>query len=221
MKLTTISQKIKNACPNLRLGCIESTISIKTENETLWKAIDTKLAALQRTLVTAQISKISTIAASKKGYKALGKDPSRYRLSAEALLRRVVKKKGLYKINNVVDLLNLVSISTGFSIGGYDVDKIEGNIIFGVGEENEPYQAIGRGKLNIQSLPVFRDDISAFGSPTSDSQRTMVTEKTKRFLMLVIDFDKDEELEEAMTLSVELLKKYAKATEIEQQIIGS
>jgi DNA/RNA-binding domain of Phe-tRNA-synthetase-like protein len=136
-------------------------------------------------------------------------------LSAEALLRRVVQGKGLYRVNNVVDLLNLVSVSTGFSIGGYDAEKIAGEVVFGIGRENEPYEGIGRGELNIESLPAFRDNLGAFGTPTSDSVRTSVTWNTKRFLMIIIDFGALPELEDATELAVNLLKKYAGATNME------
>jgi DNA/RNA-binding domain of Phe-tRNA-synthetase-like protein len=168
---------------------------------------------------TAAISKIPTIAATRKGYKALGKDPARYRPSAEALLRRVVKGKGLYKINNVVDLLNLVSISTGFSIGGYDADKIEGDVELSVGEVNEPYEGIGRGILNIEGLATFRDKKDAFGTPTSDSVRTSVTDDTTRFLMVFLDYGGLDELEKAIELGVDFLKRFGNASGIEIEII--
>jgi DNA/RNA-binding domain of Phe-tRNA-synthetase-like protein len=136
-------------------------------------------------------------------------------LSAEALLRRTVQGKELYRVNNVVDLLNLVSVSTGFSIGGYDAGKIDGAVVFGIGHADEPYEGIGRGKLNIESLPVFRDNLGAFGSPTSDSVRTSVTLETKRFLMIIIDFGALPELEQATEMAVKLLKNYAKADNFE------
>jgi len=140
-------------------------------------------------------------------------------LSSEALLRRIVKGSDLYYINNVVDQLNLVSISTGYSIGGYDADKIEGNVEFGIGRLNEPYIGIGRGELNIEGLPVFRDLKGAFGTPTSDSERTMVTEKTKKFLMVIIGFGANEKLNEASKMAVSLLKEFAGADKIEMNII--
>jgi DNA/RNA-binding domain of Phe-tRNA-synthetase-like protein len=133
-------------------------------------------------------------------------------LSAEALLRRVIYRNEIYQINNVVDLLNLVSISTGFSIGGYDAGKIVGDIIYGIGEPNEPYTGIGRGELNIEGMPVFRDSVGAFGTPTSDSERTSVTSETKRFLMIIIDYAASAQLAEATALARELLVKYARAT---------
>ncbi|MFK7950175.1 MAG: B3/4 domain-containing protein [Saprospiraceae bacterium] len=213
-----ITDKIKSKCPNFRLGVISCSVQISDNNDDLWSEINTKIAELEK-MQTTDIAKIPTITATRKAYKAFGKDPSRYRPSSEALLRRIVKGKGLYKINNVVDLLNLVSISTGYSIGGFDADKIEGEISVGVGEANEPYEGIGRGTLNIEGLPILRDDKSGFGTPTSDSVRTCVTSSTKRFLMAILDFDGLEELAEAMDLAVDLLERFGDASEIERKII--
>lgn len=213
-----ISENIKSKCPYLRLGVITCSVQISDNRSDLWSEIDAKISELEN-METTEVSKLSTIAATRKAYKALGKDPARYRPSAEALLRRVVKGKGLYKINNVVDLLNLVSISTGFSIGGYDAEKIEGEVTLGVGEAEEPYEGIGRGNLNIEFLPTFRDDKNAFGTPTSDSVRTSVTANTKRFQMIILDFEGLESLKEAMDLSVELLRKFGNAEDIEENIV--
>ncbi|MBT6006902.1 MAG: hypothetical protein HOG79_14380, partial [Prolixibacteraceae bacterium] len=138
MQNITISLELKNKVPGLELSCIECDVQFQQKNEVLWSEIQQKIVEISANIKIEQISKISTISASRKAYKACGKDPARYRLSAEALLRRVIKRKELYQVNNVVDLLNLVSISTGFSIGGYDVEKINGDVVFGIGEKEEP-----------------------------------------------------------------------------------
>ncbi len=214
-----ISNNLAKKIPGIKLSCIECDVRIEEKNEMLWGEIQNKIVELGANLKVEDISKIPTISESRKAYKACGKDPARYRLSAEALLRRVLKRNEIYQINNVVDLLNLVSISTGFSIGGYDADKIEGDIIFGIGDNNEPYSAIGRGELNIEFLPLFRDGKGAFGTPTSDSERTSVSVQTKRFLMIIIDFSSSLQLNEATNLAMDLLEKYANATNIEMKII--
>lgn len=220
MVTVSISEELKIRIPFLSLSCIECDVKPEEFNEELWRQIEQRTGELSANLKMEQISRLPAISASRQGYKNCGKDPARYRLSAEALLRRTVQGKGLYRVNNVVDLLNLVSISTGFSIGGYDAGKIEGKAIFGIGRENEPYEGIGRGELNIESLPVFRDELGAFGTPTSDSVRTSVSLETQRFLMIIIDFDAAEkQLEEATELAVNLLKKYAGATNIEMKNI--
>lgn len=210
-----ISEEIRNRVPELTLSCIECDVLVQEENEVLWAETEEKMKKLAASLKVEDISRLPAISASRRGYKACGKDPARYRLSAEALLRRVVQGKGLFRVNNVVDLLNLVSISTGFSIGGYDAGKTDGDVIFGIGRENEPYEGIGRGELNIESLPVFRDNLGAFGSPTSDSVRTCVTMETTRFLMIIIDFGAPNELKMATDLAMNLLIKYAQASDFE------
>ncbi|MDP2889172.1 MAG: phenylalanine--tRNA ligase beta subunit-related protein [Bacteroidota bacterium] len=209
-----ISEKLKSLCPKLRLSCIEADVIVAESFIELTSEINFRISKIKQTLVIEDISKIPVIAASRKAYKACGKDPARYRLSAEALLRRSVSGKDLYQINNVVDQLNLVSITSGFSIGGYDAAKIQGDISFGIGLADEPYQGIGRGELNIEGLPVFRDSLGAFGTPTSDSQRTEVTGQTSRFLMILIDFGGDDQLETAKQIAIGLLKKYCRATNI-------
>ena len=209
-----ISAELKNRCPKLRLGCIGANVVVASSGEGLLAEIRGSLTIIQQSLIIEDISKIPAIEASRKAYKACGKDPARYRLSAEALLRRVVSGKGLYQINNVVDQLNLVSMTSGFSIGGYDADAIQGTISFGIGQPDEPYAGIGRGELNIENLPVFRDQLGAFGTPTSDSQRTEVSSETSNFLMILIDFGGFDQLETTKEMAIRFLKEYCQATNI-------
>jgi DNA/RNA-binding domain of Phe-tRNA-synthetase-like protein len=220
MTPVSVSDELLIRIPGLVLSCIECDVLVKEGDEDLWGTINNKTEALALNLAVEDISSLPAIAASRKGYRACGKDPARYRLSAEALLRRTVQGKGLYRVNNVVDVLNLVSISSGFSIGGYDSDKIAGGIVFGIGASTEPYQGIGRGELNIESLPVFRDDAGAFGTPTSDSVRTSVASSTSRFLMIIISFGPSDLLENATSFAIQLLEKHASAKNVETRIIG-
>lgn len=215
-----ISPELKSRCPKLRLGCIEANVLVNSAGEGLFSEIRERLERIQQSLKIEDIARIPAVEASRKAYRACGKDPARYRLSAEALLRRVILGKALYQINNVVDQLNLVSVTGGFSIGGYDAGKIKGNIVFGMGLADEPYEGIGRGVLNIENLPVFRDDAGAFGTPTSDSKRTEVTRETNDFLMIIIDFGADDQLETSMQLAVRLLNDHCSASSIREFDIG-
>ena len=217
----TIHDDLAQIIPKLRLGCIQCEVHIAPSDEKIFSLSKSIVADVRSELSIETVSQKPTILSTKEAYRALGKDPSRYRPSAEALTRRVVNGKDLYQVNNIVDLLNLVSLESGFSIGGYDAEKIEGAITFGIGKENEPYQAIGRGDLNIAYLPLFRDEIGAFGSPTSDSLRTMVTDKTAVFLMIIIDFDHHENLQKSMDRSIDLLKIYGNATGFENKIVDT
>lgn len=220
MQLLSLSDDLIAKVPDIQLSCIECNVEVSAKNEELWSEILQKIEALKSSFKVDDISKLPAIAASRNAYRACGKDPARYRLSAEALLRRIVNRGEIYQINNVVDLLNLVSVSTGFSIGGYDSEKIYGAIEFGIGKMNELYTGIGRGELNIENIPVFRDKMGAFGTPTSDSERTSVTMKTKRFLMIIIDYSSDGKLVEATDMAVKLLEKYAGAKNLECKLAG-
>jgi DNA/RNA-binding domain of Phe-tRNA-synthetase-like protein len=215
MQEIIISHAVKTLLPELVLGCIECNVVIAEELIELWSQIETVCSTFKESCELAEVGSHPAIKASRMAYRLCGKDPARYRLSSEALMRRAVKGYPLYHINNVVDLVNLISLESGMSIGGYDAEKVSGNVIFDIGRKDEPYEAIGRGEMNIEFLPVFRDLISAFGSPTSDSVRTSVTTGTRRFLMIVVGFSGEANTRQTVEQSIDLLKKYADAENFE------
>ncbi|WP_042273148.1 B3/B4 domain-containing protein [[Clostridium] dakarense] len=214
-----ISDKLKEKCPKVAIGCIEANVDVYDGCDKLWKLIDNKCSTIKETITQSDILKIKNIEASRKAYKSLGKDPSRYRLSSESLVKRVVKDMGLYKVNNVVDINNLISLKSFCSVGTYDLDKVSGVICFNVGGKEERYDGIGRGSINIENLPVFEDEKGKFGSTTSDSVRAMITKDTKHILMNIISFNEDEELNDYIDYGIELLKKYSNATILDSKII--
>ena len=214
-----IGPEIASKCPGLVLGCVSCSVVLAPSGPELLQLMDDRAEELADTLPVDQISSLDIIRATREAYKKTGKKPGRYRPSAEALLRRVVSGKGLYRINNVVDLLNYLSITTHFSIGGFDMDRIEGDPVLGVGREGEPYEAIARGQLNIDGLPVLRDRLGAFGTPTSDSERTGVRPGTSRFLMVIYNFGNQPGLEGACREAIELLGRYASAGEREWWLV--
>ena len=219
MRTISIDEKLRKACPDIYLSCIFCSVTVQENQADLWQLIDAKSRKIQEDLTIEEIRYNPDIAAAREAYKACGKDPARYRLSAEALLRRVVSGKGLYQINNVVDLLNLVSISTGFSIGGYDEDKIVGDVVMGIGRPDEPYNGLGKGELNIEGMPVFRDQKGAFGTSTSDSERTGVSENTQRFLMVIVSYQSSEKLEEATQMAMNYLSDFAGGKAFETVVV--
>jgi DNA/RNA-binding domain of Phe-tRNA-synthetase-like protein len=155
----------------------------------------------------------------KAAYKALGKDPARYRGSAEALLRRIIAGKGLPRINAVVDIINLVSVESRLPIGLYDLAHVSGGIVFRAGRAGETYKGIGKYDLNLEALPVFCDALGPHGSPTSDSERTMVTSETKHVLAIIISFGGKEGLDRVMQRMTELFAAYASSRHTEAQIL--
>ena len=159
---------------------------------------------------TDSIKDMVTIHATREAYKKCGKDPSRYRPSGEALCRRILRGISLYQIDTLVDLINLVSIRYGYSIGGFDADKIQGDtLVLGIGKSGEPYEGIGRGELNIEGMPVYRDAMGGIGTPTSDNERTKLEAGTTHLLTIINGYSGKEGLQEAADYMLELLKEFA------------
>ena len=204
------SDTIKQTCPEFTAGLICAQVKNSLYNESLWKEIEEEITQIRQEYPLETINKRETILATRKVYKNLGKDLNRYRPSAEALCRRLTKGMELYHISTLVDLINLVSIRTGYSIGGFDAGKIEGDFLtLGVGKENELFHAIGRGILNIENLPVYRDATGPIGTPTSDHERTKMDVGTTHILAIVNGYNGKEGLKEAAEMIQSLLKDYA------------
>ncbi len=210
----SISEDVLKVCPEFSMAAIECKVKNSTYSKDLWQEIDNFTSHFTQNYKMEDIKNRPAIEATRMVYKKLGKDPNRYRPSGEALCRRLLKGQGLYQIDTLVDLINLVSLKTGYSIGGFDADKIEGNLELGVGKQNEPFEAIGRGTMNIEGLPVYRDSIGGIGNPSSDEERTKISAETTHLLLLINGYSGMEGLSEAVEYSINLLKKYAQAYEI-------
>jgi DNA/RNA-binding domain of Phe-tRNA-synthetase-like protein len=215
----SIHPALKALVPNLALGCISARVSVEKHNAALWWEINQHLAHLSATIKPEQISTVPQIATMRQAYKALGKDPSRYRGSAEALLRRVLSGKGLYQINSAVDINNLVSLESLNPAGTYDLEKITPPIELRVGAAGESYKGIGKDLINIESLPVFADAAGPFGSPTSDSERAMVRLETRRVVMVVFSFTGPQGLEQWVSRASELLQQYCGGEGIKTSVV--
>ena len=216
---------ILHHCPAFRVGVVTAKVAAGRSPSTLIDEMNREADRLIQTCSLPAIKEIPAIAATRSCYKRTGKDPNRYRPSAEQLSRRVVRGLGLYYINTLVDIGNLLSLRTGYSIGVFDRDKVSSDIVFGVGYADEPFVGIGRGELNIEGLPVYRDENDAFATPTSDHERTSVDDITKNTLIFINDFGVDRThsdcLEEAVAEAVRLLKLYAGASDISTQIVSA
>jgi DNA/RNA-binding domain of Phe-tRNA-synthetase-like protein len=215
----SIHAALRALAPDLALGCILASVVVEKHNEALWREIDLHLTHLIATSKSEQITTVPQIAAMRSAYKALGKDPSRYRGSAEALLRRVLSGKGLYQINSVVDINNLTSLESLNPAGTYDLEKINPPIELRIGAAGENYKGIGKDLINIESLPVFADSAGPFGSPTSDSERAMVRLETRKVLTVVFSFTGPQGLEHWLSRASELLRGYCSGEEIETSLV--
>ena len=125
----------------------------------------------------------------------------------------MLKGKKLYQIDTLVDLINLASIAYGYSIGGFDADKFQGDTLtLGVGKSGEPYEGIGRGLINIEGLPVYRDSKGGVGTPTSDNERTKIGLGTTHLVVLINGYDGDEKrVRENAEYIQQLIRKYCQS----------
>ena len=216
----TLSEDILAACPDLHVLAIACRVRNTESDIRLWDEIAQEEETVRQTMKLEEVNKWLPIRATRQAYKKLGKDPNRYRPSAEALRRRILRGLPLYRIDTLVDLINLVSIRSGYSIGGFDAMKIQGDrLVLGVGREGEVYRGIGRGELNIAGLPVYRDDIGGIGTPTSDEERTKIDMETTSLLMIINGYSGENGLMEAGRYAAERLRKYNEASDMEAMLI--
>ena len=208
-----VSNEIEQICPEFVGACLEAEVVNSPYNEALWAEIEQLVEKFRGELTTESLKELTSISATRRVYRACGKDPSRYRPASEALIRRMLQGKELYQRDTLVDLINLASIAYGYSIGGFDADKFVGDTLtLGIGREGELYEGIGRGNINIHGLPVYRDAQGGVGTPTSDNERTKMTSETTHLLVLINGYDGNEQrVKENAAYIQALLRKYAQS----------
>ncbi len=212
-----VSNEIESVCPQFTGAAVEARVVNTPRSEGLWAEIDALCENYKQQFDTTSIKQLPGVEATRRVYRACGKDPSRYRPSSEALIRRVVQGKNLYQIDTLVDLINLASMKFGYSIGGFDADKFEGDTLtLGVGKKDEPYEGIGRGILNIEGMPVYRDSKGGVGTPTSDNERTKIELSTTHLFVIVNGYDGNRETVNANARYIkDLLERFAEGKDIQ------
>ena len=188
MKIS-ISDEIKTLCMGTALGVLHYKVTVEPSTVKLLDIFDSTIAKLSDEYTLDAIVQNPHIAATRQAYKALGKSPHEYRNAAEAMLRRVIKNLGLYHINNVVEDNNLISISSGYSIGSYDLGELKGEVELRRAEDGAHYDGIGKSNVNIEHLPVLYDDLGPFGNPSSDSRRAMIQNGKRDIVSILYSFD--------------------------------
>jgi len=216
----TIDEELKKKCPRTALGVVSAHVRTSDSPDPLIEEMKLSESEILKLPDPRSVLESSKISATRSGYKALGKDPARYRGSAEALLRRLISGKGFPHINSVVDVINLVSVETRLSIGLYDLAYVKGGVIFRAGKSGETYKGIGKYDLNLEGLPVFCDAEGPHGSPTSDSERTMVTPATVHVVAIIVSFGGAEGLEIICQRLSALLQQYAEGKEIISSLVS-
>jgi DNA/RNA-binding domain of Phe-tRNA-synthetase-like protein len=215
----TIDPEVKKKCPRAALACLTSSVEVGASPVPLLGEMNQRELEIQELPFPRGVLESPQVEAVRKAYKSLGKDPARYRGSAEALLRRIVAGKGFPQINAVVDVINLVSVESRLPVGLYDLAHVTGEVVFRTGRAGETYKGIGKYDLNLEGLPLFADAVGPHGSATSDSERTMVTAGTKSVLAIIVSFAGSENLDRWTQRMSTLLTEYASGKDLTVRIV--
>jgi len=212
-----IDKSIKEKIDGFSVATLEFSVKVE-KNKYLDQLIDKTENEISNKYTIKDVIKIPNILKARNAYKAFGKDPSRYRLAVESLYRRLSKGNKLYRINNLVDLGNILSIKSVKSIAVLDKDKISGDILVRLGTSSDDYEGIGRGRINIEKIPLYEEDIGPFESTKSDNERTMNTKSTKNVLILIISFNGDTEFEQDIETAKKLYKDYCNIKDFKVEV---
>jgi DNA/RNA-binding domain of Phe-tRNA-synthetase-like protein len=176
---------------------------------------------LARNLTVEGVAELEAVRAVRAMFRAWGLDPSKYRPSAEALLRRLAQGKGLYHILNIVDIVNLAQIETGWPFGLYDRDRVRPPVTLRLGQAEEKYEGIGRRVWHLHGRPVLADADGPFGSPISDSTRTMITPASRSVAAVIFApvSSRASDLEQALERLGERLQRWAGAEGLHHRIL--
>lgn len=168
----------------VRLGVVElDGLDVRPESAELRAEVARYGEGVRARHPGARSGEIPGVEEARRLYRSLGLDPTRYRPSNEALLRRVLRGDDLYVVNTLVDALNLSSLREQLPFGLYDRERIEGDVVLRLGTPGEGYEGIRKGRVNVDGRPVLVDFAGPFGNPTSDSARTCITTATRAALV--------------------------------------
>ena len=215
-----IDKALYDAYPEIRLGLIRFSADVKPADDVFWNFMHREvLPGIVDSIEGKEWGEIPGVRGSRLAYKAFGRNPGRYRVSSEALLRRVRRGDELYHINSVVDVNNLISVKSGLSVGSYDLGHVVGPVVFRKAVEGEHYTGIGKDVLDMENMLVLADDEGIFGSSMSDSTRCMITETAKDVLVVIYCFENDIDLESLLEESKEAFIRFADVKDPESWIL--
>ncbi len=219
----TIDEAILAVCPDCRIGfLVIKDVSVVGASPCLsqeYVKLQNEVAKLYN---IEELTKLPPIMAVRNMYKKLDFDPGRYRPASEALVRRVIQKKGVYYVNSAVDASNFCSLKYFVPFGLYDLDKIEGNIVYKRAQDGT-YLNIGGNQVSTEGKPFLTDALGVFGNPTSDSRRTAVSLATKNLLSVVFAGvgTVQEDLLAILNFTSDFLTRYNSGTVYASQIVGT
>jgi DNA/RNA-binding domain of Phe-tRNA-synthetase-like protein len=164
----------------VRIGLLTlEGVSVRERDDALEAEVGRVCASFRERYGTGLSSEVPGAADARTLYKALGIDPTKTRPSNEALLRRALKGEALYRINTLVDALNLVSLREQLPFGLYDLEQVRPPVVLRKGAPGEAYEGIRKGTVSVEGRPTLVDATGPFGNPSSDSLRTSITLATR------------------------------------------
>jgi DNA/RNA-binding domain of Phe-tRNA-synthetase-like protein len=183
----TVDPESKEKLAGLKVGYILfENVKMEKSNEQVDTLVNAATAQVKQRFQKPELMlQDAVLSGMRQHYYDIGMDPTKERPSGEALIRRIVKGKGIYRINTVVDINNVVSMTSGYPCGVYDSDHLKGAITFLVGRAGQNYEGLGGREVTSENRLLTSDEESIFGGPTADSKRTSVNESTKNVLMLI------------------------------------
>lgn len=212
----TIDPSIRAAAPNLRLSCMTADVRVEPSPPKLLAIMDALADKARASALLAE----PNVQATRAAYRKLGNDPTRYRNSAEALLRRITLGKGLYRVNNIVDINNVLSLEFAHPGGCFDATYLQPPFVLRAGAPGESYEGIGRGPINLEAIPLLADAQGPFGSTTSDSTRGMIRPETTRLFLIILAFSGQPDASMILWRAGELLEEFAHAGGFEGWEVG-
>lgn len=222
MAMVNLDSDLRQKVPEMALGLVEAEqLQVQLHDPGLWTMLEELCEHLRVEFKGKVAADRPEIAATRRAYRALGDDPTRYRPANEALLRRVLSLRVLPQINTIVDINNYVSLASGFAIGCYDVAQLSGTVTARSGRDGEQYAPIGKTAVDATNRLVLADEQGIFGSPTADSQRTMVTPATRHVLFAIFGFESSQAvLTKAVEQVADLLGRFCEATILDRRVLS-
>ena len=216
----SIDKGLFKVYPEIRLGLLRFHADVNEPDKHFWSFMNEEvLPQIRHNIEGKEWSEIPSIRGSRAAYKAFGRNPGRYRVSSEALIRRVRRGDELYHINSVVDVNNLISVRSGLSVGSYDLSQVHGAIILRKAEHGEGYTGIGKEFLDMENMLVLADDDGIFGSSMSDSTRAMVTNNATDILEVIYCFENAIDLDALLLEARESFERFAGAENTDSWIV--
>ena len=215
---------IKSKIPGLTLGVLKAVgFDVRKNSDVVSEQFDRLEINIKKTFSNSPPSADPVISAVRRMYRRIGWEPTQYRPSSEAMIRRILKNKGLYRINNAVDLGNIVSTRFHLPMGLYDANKISGSVSVDVGQQGEEYQGISKDLIHAEGKLVLRDDNGVFGNPTADSLRTSIQRNTTTILALFFTPPEIEKtyLNETLSYMKELYLEECSEATVEIEVVES